>query len=45
MADEVGETAVSDVAAAAVGLDEEHLVGLPGVDVVVLDFGDGCVGA
>ena len=45
MADEVGELAVPDVAAAAVRLDHVHLVGLPGVDVVVFDLGDGGVGA
>lgn len=35
MADEVFEVTVGDAAAAAVGFDHEHLVGCPGVDVVV----------
>ena len=41
MPDEVVELTVLDSAAAAVGLDHEHLVGFPGVDVLIDDVRDG----
>ena len=45
VADEVLKHDVFDVPTATVGFDHHHLVRFPGVDVLVLDLGDGGVGA
>ena len=41
VADEIAERAVTHVPVASVRLNHDHLVGLPGVDVVVLNVGNG----
>ena len=43
MSDEIIELAVLDGTAPAVRLDHEHLVGLPGVDVLVDNVGNGLI--